>query len=80
MGVSIDITDRKAAEEAVRVGQARLQAAAELAGLGFYEADYGERAAFFDAGLRDILGLPPELNQGLQPVEFYLQGRARRGP
>ena len=73
MGVSIDITDRKAAEDAVRVGQARLQAAAELAGLGFYEADYGERTAFFDAGLRDLLGVPPELN-GLQPVEFYLKG------
>ena len=64
MGVSIDITDRKAGEEALRVGQARLQAATELAGLGFYEADYGERIAFFDERLRDILGLPPELNRG----------------
>ena len=73
MGVSIDITDRKAGEDALRVGQARLQAATELAGLGFYEADYGERIAFFDAGLRDILGLPPDLNQGLQPVQFYLE-------
>ena len=73
MGVSIDITDRKATEEALRVGQARLQAAAELAGLGFYEADYGERTVFFDARLRDLLGVPPELN-GLQLVEFYLKG------
>ncbi len=73
MGVSIDITDRRATEDALRVGQARLQAAAELAGLGFYEADYGQRIAFFDAQLREILGLPPELNQGLQPVAFYLE-------
>ena len=73
MGVSIDITDRKATEDALHVSQARLQAATELAGLGFYEADYGERIAFFDARLREILGLPPELNQGLQPVEFYLE-------
>ena len=73
MGVSIDVTERKAAEEALRTSQARLEAAADLAGLGFYEVDYGERIAFFDARLHDILGLPSEQAQGLLPVESFLE-------
>jgi PAS domain S-box-containing protein len=73
MGVSIDVTEQKAAEEALRASQARLEAAADLAGLGFYEVDYGERIAFFDARLRDILGLPPELEHGLRPQAFFME-------
>ncbi len=74
MGVSIDVTERKAAEEALRASQARLEAAADLAGLGFYEVDFEERIAFVDARLRDLLGLPPEREQGLLPVEFFMEG------
>jgi PAS domain S-box-containing protein len=70
-GLSIDVTERKRNEEAFHATEARLAAGADLAGLGFYEVNYGERIAFFDARLCDLLGVPPEREQGLQPVEFY---------
>jgi PAS domain S-box-containing protein len=70
-GLSIDITERKRNEDALRETEARLTAGADLAGLGFYEVNYGERIAYFDARLCDLLGVPPEREQGLQPVEFF---------
>jgi PAS domain S-box-containing protein len=62
---------RKRTDVALRASEARLAAGADLAGLGFYEVDYGERIAVFDTRLRDLLGVPPEREQGLQPVEFF---------
>jgi PAS domain S-box-containing protein len=73
MGVSVDITDRKSAEEAFHVSEARLTAGIDLAGLGYYEVDYGGRNCFLDERFRDICGVPPDLQQGLQPVEFWLE-------
>ena len=71
MGTSVDITDRKVAEEEHRAGQARLEAGADLAGLGFYEVDYGRGIAFFDARICDLLGLPHERVQGLESVAVF---------
>jgi formate hydrogenlyase transcriptional activator len=73
MGVSIDVTERKLAEEALRVGQARLEAAADLAGLAFYEVDFGAGTAFLDDGFRDLCGVPPDRHEGLQPVQFWME-------
>ena len=58
MGVSIDITERKRAEEAFRTSEARLAAGTELAGLGYYEVDFGERTCFVDDRFHDICGVP----------------------
>jgi signal transduction histidine kinase len=52
--------------------EARLAAGTELAGLGYYEADYGERTCFLDDRFRDICGIPPDMQQGLEPVQFWM--------
>ena len=73
MGVSIDVTERKRREEAHRTIEDRLAAGAELAGLGFYELDYGAGVVRVDDRLRDLCGLPPKRNEGLQFQEFWLE-------
>ncbi len=72
-GISIDVTERRRAEEALRTARIRRDAAAELAGLAFYEVDLGERTGFFDDRLRDICGVPPEREEGLEPLEFWME-------
>jgi formate hydrogenlyase transcriptional activator len=73
IGISLDITERKLAEEEFRRGEARLEAGAALADLAFYEADFGAGVAFFDERLHDLSGVPPERDQGLGPVDFWLE-------
>ena len=58
LGLSMDITERKRAEEAFRASEARLAAGTELAGLGYYEVDYGARTCFLDDRFREICGVP----------------------
>lgn len=50
----------------------RLAAGAELAGLAFYEVDLVEGVMYVDDRLRDLCGIPPVHDQGLQPLEFWL--------
>ena len=73
MGVSIDITARKRAEEAFRASEARLEASVELAGLAFYEVDFDEGLTYVDDRFRDLCGVPSDLEHGLQAVEFWVE-------
>jgi formate hydrogenlyase transcriptional activator len=73
MGLSIDVTARKSAEEALRVSEARLVAGADLAGLGFYEVDLGARTVFVDDRFAKVCGIPPEASQGLGILEFWIE-------
>jgi len=73
MGVSVDISERKLAEEAFRASEARLAAGADLAGLGFYEVDFGEDTMFVDDRMRDLCGIPPEREGGLGALEFWVE-------
>jgi hypothetical protein len=71
MGVSLDITEGKLADEARRASEARLEAGSDLVGLGYYEVDYGGHACFLDERFRQICGVPAEIGGGLEPVRFW---------
>ena len=51
---------RARAEEALGDHKDRLEAGADLAGLGFYEVDFARGAMWFDDRLRELFGLPPD--------------------
>jgi len=72
VGVSIDITERKRDEDALRVSQVRLAQGADLAGLGFYEVDLAGQSVYVDDRFRALVGLPPDREAGLQPLEFWM--------
>ena len=62
---------RKRADESLRESEARSAAAADLAGLGFYELDYGGGASYFDDRFRELCGVPAGLEEGLETFEFW---------
>jgi formate hydrogenlyase transcriptional activator len=64
---------RQESEEVLRAGNEHLAAAADLAGLAFYEVDFDESLIFIDDRFRHVCGIPPEREQGLQPVEFWME-------
>jgi PAS domain S-box-containing protein len=68
-----DITDRKRAEGALHISEARLSAAAELGGLGFVEVDEATGTVFADDRLRELLGFPPDRELGMQLVAFWME-------
>ena len=72
MGVSIDITARRSADDALVASQARLESGAELAGLGFYEVDFREETVFADDRLRELVGVPGD-RKDLQILAFWME-------
>jgi PAS domain-containing protein len=62
---------RKRDEEALRVSEARQASAADLAGLAFYELDYGAGSSYVDDRFRDLFSLPANRASGLQPFEYW---------
>jgi PAS domain S-box-containing protein len=74
MGSSIDITDRKHAEEALRRSEGRMAAGADLAGLGFYEVDFRRAEMFSDERLLGLLGFDAKEPLGLTVLKRWMQG------
>ena len=72
-GVSIDVTARRLAEDDLRRTHVRLNSGAELAGLGFYETDYGKNVTHLEGRFRDILGMPPGPLTALEAMSFVLE-------
>ncbi len=64
MGVDVDITELKQREEILRSSEARIAAAIDVAGLGFYEMDENKRVTFLDERIRALLGVPQEVVSG----------------
>ncbi len=71
MGVTVDVTPRRQAEEARRESEARLASAVEVAMLGFYEMGSDPGQIFVDERLRSLLGLTPQDNHRVQ--EFWIE-------
>jgi transcriptional regulator with GAF, ATPase, and Fis domain len=64
---------RKRHELKLLESEARLAAGADLAGLASYEVDFVRRTAFVDERFRDVCGLPSDREDGLGPVEFWME-------
>ena len=58
-GITSDVTERKLREESLRASEARVAAAMDVAGLGFYETDAEGRTQFLDDRIRALLDVPP---------------------
>ena len=73
MGVSMDISARKSAHDALLTSQARLESGAELAGLAFYEVDFSSGVMYSDDRLRGLCGVPPDRVAGLGVLDFWME-------
>lgn len=73
MGVSIDITARKLAEEEFRRSQVRLDSATAIAGLAFYEVNFQTGSAYVDSSFREICGVAVERDEGLHALEYWIE-------
>jgi formate hydrogenlyase transcriptional activator len=64
---------RRRYELSLQESEARLAAGTDLAGLAFYEVNFGEGLIFIDDRFRDVCGVPPEREVGLQALEFWME-------
>ncbi len=71
MGISLDVTARKAAEAENRLSLARLEAAVDVASLGFYELVDRGIATFLDPRCRALLGVPGHYTDADPIPEFW---------
>jgi PAS domain S-box-containing protein len=60
IGVDIDITDRKRAEEELRASEQRLEMALDAAELGSWHIDFGANEMTYSAASKAILGRAPD--------------------
>ena len=64
---------RRRHDQILAESETRMRAGAELAGLAFYEVDFGAGAMFIDQRAREICGFPPDREDGLEALEFWLE-------
>jgi len=72
-GLLVQALERNELLTYLREAEARQRAGAELAGLAFYEVDFGRGVAYADDRLIEVCGVPPERRQGLQVLEHWLE-------
>jgi PAS domain S-box-containing protein len=64
---------RKRHDLSLRESEERLAAAADLAGLAFYEVDFRDRSVFVDDLFSQVCGIPPESQPGLKALKFWIE-------
>lgn len=64
---------RQRHEQRLLEDKARLEASTDLAGLAFYEVDFSGGIAHVDDRLRELCGIPPDREQGLQALAFWAE-------
>jgi len=64
---------RQRHEKRLLASEAHLTASADLAGLAFYEVDFESGVAHFDDRFRDLCGVPPDSEQGLRVLKFWIE-------
>jgi formate hydrogenlyase transcriptional activator len=64
---------RRRYELSLRESESRLMAGTDLAGLAFYEVDFGAGVLFIDERFREVCGVPPEREAGHQALEFWME-------
>jgi PAS domain S-box-containing protein len=60
LGVAVDITERRAAEEALRLSEQRLRLAGEAAAFGVYDFDVARQEAVWTEGMARLAGVTVE--------------------
>jgi formate hydrogenlyase transcriptional activator len=64
---------RQRHELSLKENEARLEAAAALAGLAFYELDFAHSTAYIDDRYRDLCGISPEQERDLGPLDVWIE-------
>ena len=70
LGINIDITERKAAEEALRASEERFRLIVETATEGIWTVDAQERATFVNAAMTRMLGYTAQEMLGVRTEAF----------
>ncbi len=70
IGVNIDVTERKLADEVVRESEERLRLAQQAARLGTFERDVRTGRVTWAAGLESLYGMPPGSLEGKTTAFF----------
>lgn len=73
MGVTVDITERRASEKILRESGSRMAAALDVAELGSYELLNGVRVTHSDRRASQILGLPEADEKAGRILEFWFE-------
>jgi formate hydrogenlyase transcriptional activator len=71
--IFVNAVVRTRAEEALRASEARLEAGADLAGIGYYEVDFSKGISYADNRMCLICGIPPGRNRDLDVLHFWLE-------
>ncbi len=60
-------------EQKLQLSESRMAAGAKIAGLAFYVVDLGYATIYVDDRLRDLCGIPPERERGLDTMEYWME-------